>query len=265
VNEFQLSYSRRITRPNIWRLNPFVNRYNSRFINYGNPELQPEFTNSFELSYNYFSTAISATTSLFYRRSNDVITVYSYLTDSITTATTYRNGAGSTAYGSDVILRSNAFKWMNLNSTFSFYQTKFDSDALTDYKSEEGFAWRANIRSTFTIGELFNLEAYYNYNGKRFNATGFNEPVQNFDVSISKKFLNNKMTISFQAEDIFNTRKWASERNGIGFKSNSSSTYDSRVVYLNVSYNFGNTDKYYQKSKKSKKNENENQDTKESN
>jgi hypothetical protein len=112
---------------------------------------------------------------------------------------------------------------------------------------------------------LFILEAYYNYNGKRFNATGFNEPVQNFDISISKKFLKNKMTISFQAEDIFNTRKWASERNGIGFKTNSSSTYDSRVLYLNVSYNFGNTDKYYQQSKKNKKNENENQDTKESN
>jgi outer membrane receptor protein involved in Fe transport len=265
VNEFQLSYSRRITRPNIWRLNPFVNRYNSRFLSFGNPELQPEFTNSFELSYNYFSNIISATTSLFYRRSNDVITTYSYLVDSITTATTYRNGAGSTAYGSDLILRSSAYKWMNLNATFSFYQTKFDSDALTDYKSEEGFAWRANIRSTFTIGELFILEAYYNYNGKRFNATGFNEPVQNFDISISKKFLKNKMTISFQAEDIFNTRKWASERNGIGFKTNSSSTYDSRVLYLNVSYNFGNTDKYYQQSKKNKKNENENQDTKESN
>jgi outer membrane receptor protein involved in Fe transport len=217
-----------------------------------------------ELSYNFFNTAISATTSLFYRKSYDVITNYSYLIDSITTATTYRNGAGATAYGSDVILRSNAFKWLNLNATFSFYQTKFDGDVLTEFKSEEGFAWRANIRSTFTVGELFSLEAYYNYNGKRYNATGFSEPVQNCDVSISKKFLKNKMSISVRMEDIFNTRKWASERDGIGFKSYSSSTYDSRVVYLNISYNFGNTDKYYQKSKKTKQNENENQDSKES-
>jgi outer membrane receptor protein involved in Fe transport len=264
ANEFQLSYSRRITRPNIWRLNPFINRYNSRFVSFGNPELLPEFTNSMELSYNYFSTIISATTSIFYRKSYDVITNYSYLIDSITTASTYRNGAGATAYGSDVILRSNAFKWMNLNATFSFYQTKFDGDVLTEFKSEEGFAWRANIRATFTVGELFSLEAYYNYNGKRYNATGFNEPVQNFDISISKKFIKNKMTVSLRAEDIFKTRKWASEKDGVGFKSYSSSTYDSRVVYLNISYNFGNTDKYYQKSKKTKQNENENQDSKES-
>jgi hypothetical protein len=135
---------------------------------------------------------------------------------------------------------------------------------LTEYKGEEGFAWRANIRATFTAGKVFNLEAYYNYNGKCYTATGFTEPVQNFDVSISKDFVNKKMNISVRVDDIFKTRKWAAENNGLGFKNNNSSLYDSRVVYINLSYNFGNTDKYYQKSKKTKQNENENQDTKES-
>jgi outer membrane receptor protein involved in Fe transport len=265
MNEFQLSYSRRITRPNIWRLNPFVNRYNNRYIYYGNPELQPEFTNSFELSHNFFTNFITVTTSLFYRKSYDVMSNYSYIIDTTTTVTTYRNGAGAQSYGSDFIVRTSALKWLTVNATFSMYQSKFEGSVLNDYKGEEGFSWRANIRSTVKVGEFLNIELFYNYNGKRFNATGFNEPMQNFDIGINKEFFKKKLTIGLRAEDVFNTRKWGSENNGIGFRSVSSSTWDSRLLFINISYNFGNTDEYYQKSKKTKQNENENQDEKEGN
>lgn len=265
MNELQISYTRRITRPNIWRLNPFVNKYNSRFINIGNPELTPEFTNSFELNHNLYSKILNLTTSLFYRKSYDVISSYSYLLDTITTVTTYRNDAQSQSYGADFILRSYVLKWLTMNATFSMYQTKFNGSIINDYKSEEGFTWRANIRSSINIGELFSIEIYYNYFGKRFTATGFNLPNQNLDLSFNVKLLQNKMTLGVRAEDIFNTRKWGSENNGIGFRSTNSSSWDSRIVYINLSYNFGNTDKYYQKSKNVKQNENENQDVKENN
>ena len=152
-----------------------------------------------------------------------------------------------------------------MNATFSMYQTKFNGSIINDYKGEEGFTWRANIRSSINIGELFSIEIYYNYFGKRFTATGFNLPNQNLDLSFNVKLLQNKMTLGVRAEDIFQTRKWGSENNGIGFRSTNSSSWDSRIVYINLSYNFGNTDKYYQKSKNVKQNENENQDVKENN
>jgi len=264
-SELQVSYSRRITRPNIWRLNPFINKSNARYISFGNPELSPEFTNSFELSYNFFSNIVNATTSVFFRKSTDVITSYSYIIENNITATTYRNGAKSQAYGADFIFRSNTTKWMNLNATFSFYKTRFDADAVNDYRSEEGFSWRANLRSNFTIVDLFKFDIFYNYNGKRFSATGFNNPMQSLDLSISKDFFKKKLTISVRAEDVFDSRKWGGENNGIGFKTVSNNKWSSRSIYVNFSCSFGNTDKYYQKSKKSKQNENENQDTKESN
>jgi hypothetical protein len=185
---------------------------------------------------------------------------YSYVIDTITTVTTYRNGAGAQSYGSDFIVRTSALKWLTVNATFSMYQSKFEGSVLNDYKGEEGFSWRANIRSSIKVGEFLNIELYYNYNGKRFNATGFNEPMQNLDIGINKEFFKKKLTIGLRAEDVFNTRKWGSENNGLGFRSVNSSTWDSRLLFINISYNFGNTDEYYQKSKKTKQNENENQD-----
>jgi len=265
MNEFQISYSRRITRPNIWRLNPFVNKYNARFISFGNPELNPEFTDSYEFNHNLFTDYGTLTTSVFFRKSYDVISNFSYLQDSITTVTTYRNGAGSKSYGTDFILRTSAIKWITLNATISMYQTNFDGSVLNEFKGEEGFTWRARIRSTIKISDWFNVEAYYNYSGKKFTSTGFNYPNQSFDLALSKNLLKNKIMLSIRAEDIFQTRKWGGENNGIGFSSVNSSKWDSRILYINFSYNFGNTDKYYQKSKKTKQNENENQDTQNNN
>ena len=44
--EIQLSYSRRVERPNNRQLNPYVDKSDSLNIQYGNPELDPEFVNS---------------------------------------------------------------------------------------------------------------------------------------------------------------------------------------------------------------------------
>jgi outer membrane receptor protein involved in Fe transport len=160
-NEIQLSYSRRITRPNIYRLNPFVRKSNAKFISNGNPELSPEYSDSYELSYIFISDIINITPVAFYRKSYDIITSYSYIKDTNITYTTYRNSSSGYSYGTDFIISSRALKWWNINSTFSFYKSKYEDNSSSAYSSEEGFSWKANIRSFFTIGDLFNLEIYY--------------------------------------------------------------------------------------------------------
>src|SRR5205085_8321402 len=178
-HQLQFSYSRRITRPNIWRMNPFINKHDARLWGQGNPDLNPEYTNSFELSFMVFAKAFTVTPLLFYRRSTGIISNYSYVVDSTVSLTTYRNAAGSKSYGTDIIINSSALKWANINGTFSFYNTKFDQEAITDYTAEEGFSWKANVRSTFTFSKLFNVELFYQYTGKKINAQGINDPQSN--------------------------------------------------------------------------------------
>jgi outer membrane receptor protein involved in Fe transport len=259
-NEISIGYSRRITRPMIYRMNPFVNRYNNKFINFGNPELTPEFTDSFELTYSFISNIATLTPMLFYRRSYDVISNYSYIIDTNVTVNTYKNFAGGKAYGMDFIINSNALKWWSLNSTLSFYKSIFEGDITNDYTSEEGFSWQARIRSTFTVSNFFNIEFYYNYTGKKITTNGSNDPSQSLDIAINKKFFKNKVNLSVRADDVFSTSKWGGQTKGTGLSSVNSYKWDSRSITLNFSYNFGNTDDYYRKSKKTKQNENESQD-----
>lgn len=266
AHQLQLSYSRRITRPNIWRLNPFVNKRNPRFIFVGNPELKPEFTDSYELSFMFYTSAVSITPIAFFRQNHDVISSYSYLIDSIVSVTTYKNAAGSKAYGLDLLFSSRKLSWLNLNATLSLYNTKFDSDpALTDYAHEEGFSWKANVRSTFTLAGLFNIELYYTYTGKKVNAQGFDVPTSNFDMAVSRTLLKDKLTLSIRASDIFKTVQWGQDINASGYKSSFRNDWSSRNISFSISYRFGNTDEYFQKKKKTKQNTNEGTDQQDSN
>lgn len=167
TNQVQLSYSRRVTRPGIFRLNPFKLSYDPKYVIFGNPDLNPEYTDSYELSYVFVTDYITITPLAFYRQAHDVISQYTYTDSNNVANTTFRNAAGSKAYGLDIILNSRTFPWLNLNGTLSLYDTKFDKDIISDYTQEEGFSWKANIRSTVIIGTLFTLELYYNYVGKK--------------------------------------------------------------------------------------------------
>lgn len=266
ANQLQLSYSRRITRPNMWRMNPFYRKWSPRFAMVGNPELKPEYSDSYELSFMFFSPVATITPLVFYRQNHDVISSYNYLQDSIITVTTFRNATGSKSYGLDLLINSRALSWFNLNGTFSFYDTKFDSDpGLTDYASEDGFTWKANIRSTFTFTNLFNLELYYSYTGKKINAQGTEVPTQNFDIGISKSFLNDALTVSLKASDIFDTSQWGQDINTAEYRQTSDHDWSSRQASLNLSFRFGNTKDYLQKHKKVKQNQNEKSDQQDGN
>jgi len=51
TQSLQLSYSRRVNRPNMWQLNPFRDITNPASIRYGNPDLIPEYIDSYEFGY----------------------------------------------------------------------------------------------------------------------------------------------------------------------------------------------------------------------
>ncbi|MGZ8509344.1 MAG: TonB-dependent receptor domain-containing protein, partial [Chitinophagaceae bacterium] len=70
-NQFNFSYSRRITRPDYDDLNPFVFFLDSLTYGQGNPYLQPQFTNNFEASHTFNKFL---TTTLNYTQTDDIIT-----------------------------------------------------------------------------------------------------------------------------------------------------------------------------------------------
>jgi len=80
--------SRRIVRPNPIYLNPYVDHEYPPNLAAGNPDLRPQFTQSFELGYGYEVRAASYSLTGYYRRNTDSVTdVTDYLGNGLTLTT----------------------------------------------------------------------------------------------------------------------------------------------------------------------------------
>ena len=82
-NSMQLSYSRRVRRPHMWDLNPYLDVREGQQMSFGNPNLDPEFTNAFELSYNLGINKWNIYTCAYYRQTNNMMTRYGFVWDSL--------------------------------------------------------------------------------------------------------------------------------------------------------------------------------------
>jgi outer membrane receptor protein involved in Fe transport len=253
--QVQLSYSRRINRPNYYRLNPFQNRTDPLNIVYGNPNLKPEYIDSYELNFVTTIGSTSITPSFFYRQTHDLMTQYRTLTDSNITVSTFENLASSKSYGLDLIAGSQIFKWWNMNATLSFYNLSYDAGNIQNFAAPSGFSFTSNINTSINLPDLFNLQLFYKYQGKRYTSQGTINPVQSMDIGISKNFFNNALTVLLKANDIFKTMNYDTYIAGYGFVQNNTSVSNSRNLQLTLTYNFGKQEK--SKPNKKPKNDNE--------
>ena len=85
----QAGYSRRIFRPRLWDLNPFFNPRNDFSIRAGNPDLLPEYTDSWELTSIYALKKASFNLGVFYRFTDAVVERVSFFEDNVHVETSF--------------------------------------------------------------------------------------------------------------------------------------------------------------------------------
>ncbi len=228
----QLSYSRRVERPNNRRLNPYVDRSDSLNISYGNPELKPEYINSLELGYSKLFGKTALTSSIFYRNTNDAITNYTIVNADGITETTWRNLAKNVSYGLELTFSSPLFDWFRTNTSFTYFKNEFEGLGI----SNSDYSWLAKMNNNFMLSKDFNFQINLNYNAP--TIMGQSKMKEQFatDFAMKKDFLDGQLSLTFRVSDVFNTRKWESETIGQNFVTSSYRKMESRVAYLGISY-----------------------------
>ncbi|HPF97587.1 MAG TPA: TonB-dependent receptor, partial [Mangrovimonas sp.] len=117
-NTFQLSYSRRVDRPGVDQVNPIREWSTPLISSYGNPELEPQFTNSLEVNYTRNLKKGSITAGVFYRIIEDEINRALYVDriDLDKTILTFDNFENTSAYGIELSSNYRPTKWWSLNA-----------------------------------------------------------------------------------------------------------------------------------------------------
>ncbi|MFO7526406.1 MAG: TonB-dependent receptor [Ignavibacteriaceae bacterium] len=230
--EVQLSYSRRVERPNNWRLNPYVDRSDSLNISYGNPELNPEYINALELGYSKLFGRSAVTSSIFYRNTQDAITRYIIVREDGVTESTWRNLAKNISYGLELTATVPAFDWLRTNASFTYFRNEFEGFNL----QSNDYSWLGKLNTTFMPSKDFNFQVNINYNAPSVYLQGSTKEQFTTDVAVKKDFMDGQLSLTFRVSDVFNTRKWESETFGPNFLTTSYRKMESRVAYLGISF-----------------------------
>lgn len=238
-NDFSLQagYSKRIFRPRLRDLNPFYSIRNNFNVRVGNPNLQPEFTNSYELTGIYKLGKASLSSSLYYRYTTDVVErVYTFV-NNITISTPQNIGTNETV-GFETNGKYNATKWLTFNGDFNY--NYFDRKGSYEELSFDfiGTRWSSRLGAKIGLPTDIDLEMTGNYRSGYETVQGFTEDYAFMDMGIRKKILKGKAIVNIGVRDVFNSRIYQQTVIQPSFESYSH-RQRGRFVTFGISYGFG--------------------------
>ncbi|MDO5968830.1 outer membrane beta-barrel family protein [Flavivirga aquimarina] len=240
INEnfsLQAGYSRRINRPGLRSLNPFSNIRNNFSISTGNPDLQPEYTDSYEFTSIQKIGKASLNLSLYHRYTTDVIERIAIFIDNVSISRPENIGTSNTT-GIELNGKYSPTNWFSLNGDFNlnFFDRKgiYESESF-DFK---GNKWSTSMSSKFKLPLEFEIEISGDYFSKYKTLQGEVADILYADMGVRKKILKGKVILNVSVRDVFASRIFESETLQDDFY-----LFDSnlrgRFVTFGISYGFG--------------------------
>lgn len=240
VNDYYLmniSYSRRINRPDYSSLNPFITYQSPLFSNQGNPLLRPEFTHSIEwnhtLNNRYIITPFYNYTAAYYSEFPFQIN------NSRETRYTFGNLGSFQNVGLQVILPfqiTKSIDWQhNLLGLYQYYHLSYNSVAV----KPQGFFWRYQTSFSMELMTHLNAEFSAYYESKSLQAFYQSDDTADFSMGVTYSFWKEKARLSFNISDMLYTNrakvKIEYPNQTLGFYRRN----DTRLFRLGFSYQFG--------------------------
>ena len=288
--DIQINYSRRVNRPNFFQLMPFPDYSDPQNINIGNANLKPEFTNSFELSYNNaYKKGANFLVTAYLKYSTNLITRYVYRDKNgispLDSAyfNTYINADNSITYGLELSNKVPVTKWWDLTLSFNLFDSKINSGIADQTSANSLMSWFAKMNNTFKIGKGLSVQFSGDYQAKTIlppggssngggggrgggmggmfgggpqsTSQGYNFPRYGFDLAIRKEWTwkNGKSgSLSLSMNDIFKTQEFKTYSESVYFNQISARRRDPQVLRLNFSFRFGKFDANLFKRKNTK-------------
>lgn len=267
--ELQWSYTRRINRPNFFQLIPYTDYTDSLNITKGNPNLVPEFTSSYEMSYSKtFKGNNNILGSVYYKHSTNLITRFlnrdiNPFTGNLDIINTFINANSSYSYGAEVTSVNTLAKWWDVTTNLNLYKSKINTDNILGTSQDAMLSWFGKFNSNFKLPKSFAIQLSADYQSKtnlpinnnqggfgpggfgqaQSSSQGYIRPFWGMDLAVRKTFLkNNAATVSVSFSDMFRTRKQDQHSESKYFTQDYYRLSNPQMVRVNFSYRFGKMD-----------------------
>lgn len=201
----QAGYSRRISRPRLWDLNPFFSIQNSYNIRRGNPDLMPEFADSYELTGIFIFEKFSLNTSVYHLYTTDVVERVSYFEDNVNITTPENIGVRKQT-GFEFNGKYAPLKWLSFTGDFNYglfiREGSFDNTVF-DFTGDQ---WTSKLTGKFKLPVDIEVEFTGNIQSRYKTVQGTTSGFAFADAGLRKKLWKGKAVINFAVRDLFASR-----------------------------------------------------------
>ena len=233
----QAGYSKRIYRPRMWDLNPFFNIRNNYSVRQGNPDLQPEFTDSYEVTSIYILGPASINFGVYHRYTTDVIERITTFENNVSTSKPDNIGTNR-ATGIEFNAKYSPAKWLTLNGDFNYNQFQRDGifeTTVFDFSNEQ---WTSKLMTKIKLPSDFDLEMTGNYQSSYQTVQSDVSDMLFMDMGLRKNIMKGKAVLNLSVRDLFASRVDESQIAQASYE-----VYNRRqrgtFVALGFSYGFG--------------------------
>ena len=238
-HQLQLSYSRRINRPNENLLNPFPFYSDPNITISGNPRLMPEYIDALELNYQKMYGSVFVSVQTYYRKSKDSFSQTFSVDTSGTLNIMFDNYGNSDVYGAEISSSFSIAQFLKFDPSINLFQNHIDGKVNGQNVVKDFFNWSARLNSTISFSADTRL--MFSVNTIKFvDAQSESDLFAFITASLRQDFFDKAMSLTLQARNLFGTSDFKINTAGSNFTGNAFIQPEAPVVTLLFSYNFNN-------------------------
>ncbi len=239
-NQLMTSYSRRIDRPHGWYLEPFLTWQNAFNVRMGNPDLQPEYIDSYEIGFRRGVGRNYIVADAFYRKTNNKIerirTVYS----PNVTLETFDNVGTDHAYGTEFTVNYGITKWWNMRAVYDVFQYDVTGSSNGEDFTNSSFNWDLKLNSDIALGAKVKVQINGNYSSPTVTSQGSTEGRYSSRFAVKYEIIPKTFSATLQIRDPFGSSNRESTTDTDTIYKYSLHEREPQLFMLNLSYIFNN-------------------------
>ena len=239
--QLMLSYSRRIRRPRGWNLDPFETYQDKNNRRKGNPELEPSYTDSYELSYQKRFGKSFVSLEGYYRLQHNDISRIQRPGEGNIMIHTFDNLNRNHSMGAELMGNLELKDWWRLNISGDVYRYRLEGTVESEDEEKTSNNWDARLNNTFRFNNnKTKVQINSFYRGPSITAQGTREGFFASSVSFKQEFFDRKASVTLNVRDVFQSMEFESTSEGQGFYSERQFSRESPVIRLSFSYRINN-------------------------
>lgn len=236
-HQYRLSYSKRISRPEYLKLNPYFEYLDAYSIEKGNPNLKPQFYHSFELNYIYKNSLSFGLYGYLYN--DGFLSVIDYQKNENYNILYESNASNGSRFGFSASIPYKIGKWWTMQYSLDAYLESEKSE-ITNYAYDgTGHGFELNMYHRFTLPKSWDITWNGFLTGRNKTPTGYNPVIYDFSTAVKKSFMNEKLQLVAGCTNILKKSMWNNYSTVNNVTTHWINKWETRKFYLQLTYRFG--------------------------